>query len=173
MQRDVPISQPVHHWNEREDHWRTITSGLITAVVEIMDCHAAACSIELRHPFMDKRLIEFCLALPPEQKLHQGWSRLIMRRAMANILPTEIQWRSTKANMNHSFVHGLLNLNREILVVASQKYKYIENYVDKNYLNETYHRIISNNKINPDDAIIVWKATMLCLWMYQNGFKQN
>jgi hypothetical protein len=36
----------------------------------------------MRYPFWDKRMIEFCLSLPPEQKIKKGWTRMIMRRAM-------------------------------------------------------------------------------------------
>ena len=38
--------------------------------------------------------MEFCLALPAEQKIQRGWTRLIMRRALSGILPAEVHWRS-------------------------------------------------------------------------------
>jgi len=43
-------------------------------------------SVRPSYPFYDKRLVEFCLALPPEQKLRDGWSRFILRRASSHCL---------------------------------------------------------------------------------------
>lgn len=57
---------------------------------------AAHTGVEARHPFHDQRLVEFCLGLPGEQRLSSGWSRLIMRRAMAGVLPEAVQWRRDK-----------------------------------------------------------------------------
>ncbi|NJO66017.1 MAG: lasso peptide isopeptide bond-forming cyclase, partial [Richelia sp. RM2_1_2] len=70
----------------KKEHYQTITSGLQVYALEVLDKAAAAFSIEQRYPFWDKRLVEFCLAIPSEQKLHKGWSRMVMRRAMTNIL---------------------------------------------------------------------------------------
>jgi asparagine synthase (glutamine-hydrolysing) len=67
------------------------------------DKSAAAFGLEARYPFFDRRLIEFCLALPDEQKLAGGWSRLVFRRAMEGILPPEVQWRSNKGNLSPNF----------------------------------------------------------------------
>jgi asparagine synthase (glutamine-hydrolysing) len=71
--------------------------------LEIADKAAAAFGIEPRYPFFDRRLIEFCLGLPEEQKFAGGWPRLVFRRAMNGILPPAIQWRSTKSNLSPNF----------------------------------------------------------------------
>jgi len=77
--------------NEQNDHWCGLESGLIPSTLEMTDRAAAAFSLEPRYPFFSKRLVEFCLSLPPQQKLHQGWTRMVLRRAMTGILPPEIQ----------------------------------------------------------------------------------
>ena len=46
--------------------------------------------------------MEFCLALPPEQKLHRGLNRMVMRRAMAGIVPEEILRRGDKVDFRPS-----------------------------------------------------------------------
>ncbi|NJK41365.1 MAG: hypothetical protein HC934_08440 [Acaryochloridaceae cyanobacterium SU_2_1] len=40
--------------------------------LEVMDRAAAPHGIELRFPFWDKRLVEFCVSLPAEQKMQQA-----------------------------------------------------------------------------------------------------
>jgi asparagine synthase (glutamine-hydrolysing) len=48
------------------------------------------------HPFLDKRVLEFCLAAPGNLKVRDGYQRYLIRRALDGILPKKIQWRTTK-----------------------------------------------------------------------------
>ncbi|MBW4577472.1 MAG: lasso peptide isopeptide bond-forming cyclase [Aphanothece sp. CMT-3BRIN-NPC111] len=149
----------------REAHYRGLTNGLNPLTLEEADKVAAAFSVELRHPFFDKRLAEFCLAIPADQKLNQGWTRMVMRRAMANILPIEIQWRGGKTNLSANFLHGLQIFDRELLEsVIFQKSEIIEQYVNINALREVYARFISQ-EMNNADALILWKSVTLALWL--------
>ena len=56
--------------------------------------------IEFRHPFFDRRLIEFMLSLPPEYKFYQGVSKTLLRESMKGILPDKIRLRKSKASFN-------------------------------------------------------------------------
>src|ERR671939_805838 len=78
--------RPRHQRTERDSHFNRIHEPLIPKVLEGLHTAAGAFSLEVRFPFWDIRLLEFCLALPPEQKLHDGWNRMVMRRAMGGIL---------------------------------------------------------------------------------------
>lgn len=49
-----------------------------------------AYGLEERDPTADRRLIEFCLALPDEQFLRDGRTRWLLRRLMQEVLPPEI-----------------------------------------------------------------------------------
>lgn len=55
-----------------------------------------AFSIEARTPFLDYRLVELILAMPADMKLRGGWTKWILRQAMAGILPEAIRWRADK-----------------------------------------------------------------------------
>jgi asparagine synthase (glutamine-hydrolysing) len=57
--------------------------------------HSAAGAVDMngvsyRDPTIDKRLVEFCLAIPEEQFLHHGQTKSLLRRAMAGQLPAMI-----------------------------------------------------------------------------------
>ena len=90
-----------------EEQKQTFSPGLINIPLESMDIASGAFNIETRHPFMDKRLIDYCLALPAEQKLNNGWSRLVLRRAMENVLPPKIQWRVGKTSVTPAMIETL------------------------------------------------------------------
>jgi len=57
--------------------------------------------IELRDPFADRRVIEFCLALPQHLRTREGWTKFIARRWAASDLPPECVWRSDKEHLGH------------------------------------------------------------------------
>ena len=134
--------------------------------LEMIDRAAAAAAIEPRFPFWDKRLVEFCLALPPQQKLHHGWSRWVMRQAMTDILPKEVQWRTDKTNMGAGFRHGLLNFNPLLLEkTVMHDAVSIEQYVNLSALQATYHQFMSAGQ--DADAVKLWTKTILTIWLRQ------
>ncbi|HEY9000087.1 MAG TPA: asparagine synthase-related protein [Mucilaginibacter sp.] len=48
------------------------------------------------NPLLDKELLEFCLAIPLEFKIKNGYKRYTVRAGLNGLLPHEIQWRNTK-----------------------------------------------------------------------------
>jgi asparagine synthase (glutamine-hydrolysing) len=51
---------------------------------------------ETRYPCLDQSLVEFLMSIPREQLLRPGERRSLMRRALVNIVPSEILARRTK-----------------------------------------------------------------------------
>lgn len=51
---------------------------------------------EIRYPFLDRDLLEFSYAIPPEQHVRVGERRSLMKRALAGIVPREIIHRKRK-----------------------------------------------------------------------------
>lgn len=156
---------------ERKAHLQAINYGLITSLMETVDNYASAFNIEARHPFMDKRLLEFCLSLPSEQKLSQGWTRLIMRRAMTNILPQKVQWRAKKTNLSPSFLYSLLNVNRKILdEIMQTNLNNIQAYVDTSSVYKACKSLPLADEIQFDTkensvALEIFKVVALSLWL--------
>lgn len=89
--------------SERESHAAGLAHPGYQLTLEMADKCAATFGVEPRYPFFDRRLIEFCLALPDNEKLDGGWARLVLRRAMDGVLPADVQWRSDKANLSPNF----------------------------------------------------------------------
>jgi asparagine synthase (glutamine-hydrolysing) len=73
-----------------------ITRLSIPALVHYEDRMSMACSREIRLPFLDPRVVDILLPLPPEWKLRGGWTKWVLRRAMERDLPQEIIWRKDK-----------------------------------------------------------------------------
>ena len=55
-----------------------------------------AFSVEARTPFLDYRLVERAQALPVSQLIGDGWTKGILREAMAGIVPDPVRRRRDK-----------------------------------------------------------------------------
>lgn len=155
----------------RQEHWLGLTSGLHSYGLELADKGASGFSLEARYPFYDRRLMEFCLALPPEQKLNQGWTRIILRRAMTDILPPEVQWRVHKANLGANFKRKLLEYEQKNLDKLSNETQIIKPYVNISTLHADYREYSSQPMQSQQEVINVFATLTLNMWL--NKFALN
>ena len=52
--------------------------------------------LDIRDPTFDKRVMEFCLSIPDDQHIHGGHGRMLIRRAMVDLLPQEVLWNQRR-----------------------------------------------------------------------------
>ncbi len=62
-------------------------------------------SIEIRMPFMDYRLVEFLFRIPIQYKFGNGFTKLLLRKAMEDRLPEGIVNRTFKVGINSPAEH--------------------------------------------------------------------
>ncbi|MFG6106851.1 lasso peptide isopeptide bond-forming cyclase [Leptothoe sp. EHU-05/26/07-4] len=156
----------------RQNHWQAITGGVLSLNLEILDRYTAAFGLEARHPFLDRRLVEFCLAIPSDQKFRKGFGRVIMRQGLHNILPEAIQWRGDKTDMSANFVSGVLNINRSLFEQTLEQHKnLILPYINLDNWQTSWQRLKKYPKSNKEknlttkDSLVVWRTTVLALWL--------
>lgn len=80
-----------------------VTSGSEAYIFEWNDREAAQAGMELRFPFFDRRLAEFCLRLPEHQRQQGATWKLILRNAMRQRLPERIRTKTGKAEFSELF----------------------------------------------------------------------
>ena len=86
-----------------EDRRALVTHPYAVVGRERYDRVAAPLGIEPRDPFLDRRVLAFCLSLPPDQVEWDGWPKAILRRAMAGRLPDGVRWRTGKEHVGWRF----------------------------------------------------------------------
>ncbi len=155
--------------SEALSHRWILSNGIVPHAFEVLDKAAANFGVEPRYPFWDKPLVEFCLALPGEEKLHNGFGRHVLRRAMEGILPPSVQWRRDKIDFKSNLVHGMLGNHRDLVdkVLVSDADR-IAPYVNLPEVSAAYARILRQ----PDEATLpdvqcVWRSIALSLWLRQ------
>jgi asparagine synthase (glutamine-hydrolysing) len=119
-------------------------------------------SIEARVPFLDHRLVELALALPPRLLFAGGSSKSVLRSALKNVVPTSILARKDKVGFETPttawFRGGLGELAGDVF--ASQAFRE-RDLVDA----ATARRLLERHRAGDVDAALpLWRALNLELW---------
>jgi asparagine synthase (glutamine-hydrolysing) len=124
----------------RSPAYQKSTSMLWAAILEYNDPGYSGVPVEVRLPFIDLRLLNYLLALPPTP-----WcvDKMLMRAAMKDILPTEVRLRpKTPLAGDPLAARGLQSMNR---ASVSNILPAIESYVN---IGGIYQLLESSNSLN-------------------------
>jgi asparagine synthase (glutamine-hydrolysing) len=78
-------------------YFNTVNKGL-EEQLRFSDRNSMAHGLEVRRPFLNHELIEFIFSLPANFKLHEGWTKWILRKAVNKKLPKEVVWQKDERN---------------------------------------------------------------------------
>jgi len=151
----------------RETQFNNLNAPYITAALERYDRVAAMHSIEARHPFMDRRLVEFCLALPWTKRMHRGRSKIVLRDATAGLIPKEVLSTQYCYHLGPQFSHAWFTLMQEYIEEVVHNHLRSE-YVDVEEVKQAFRRCLSQPTsidASVDDWWCVWQAVTLATWL--------
>jgi asparagine synthase (glutamine-hydrolysing) len=167
-QRAADLGQSHLPRTARQAHLAELTSGHWSYALEGAFHTDAVVGIERRYPFLDRRLAELCVSLPGDQKLRDGWTRSIMRRALVGVLPEVVRQRPGKADLSHSFVRGLLGPDRPALETLVARPGLVAEWVDPAALTTLWHRCLRERRSG--DCFTLWRVAVLSRWLAHHGF---
>ncbi len=84
----------------RRDIWNGFQSGWAYRLLETAERAAAEFGIDERHPFFDRRVIEFVLGIPETQRWRGQVTKYVLRGAMGDRLPSSVYHRLDKADFS-------------------------------------------------------------------------
>ena len=149
-----------------EFHWAVLTNGIFATMHEQSEKLAGACGVEQRHPFFDRRLIEFCICLPPGQRMYNGWTRSIFRYAMEGFLPPEIQWRTDKARLGASIKTNLFKFeSNDVKKLSQETAERLRRYIDLEKLQEVYRKCMTNVRKTDHEVLFILTSVYLLSWL--------
>jgi asparagine synthase (glutamine-hydrolysing) len=152
-----------HRSGRRVIQWEDLTSGAIPVAMETFDRIGAMHGVEYRYPFCDRELMEFCLAMPCELQLRNGWSRWIMRNAMASCLPDQVRWRGGKADLTPISDRGLRVFEIERLGhLAHAAPQSVLRFIRGDALAQAHEQYIGKGSGLGRD--LLWRAAVLEIW---------
>ncbi|MBB4638474.1 asparagine synthetase B family protein [Longimicrobium terrae] len=95
-----PRSRPGRVWSDETGVYLRILAGQL-------ERGPFTEGMEVRYPFLDRRLAEFCLRLPVEQRVRPGGSKWVLREAMRGILPEAVRTRRGKGGIDARILWAL------------------------------------------------------------------
>ncbi|MEA2195122.1 MAG: hypothetical protein QOG42_1556, partial [Solirubrobacteraceae bacterium] len=154
----------------RRDHAADVGAGIHAHVLEASDRVDAVVGVQRRYPFFDRRLVELCLSMPGDQKLRDGWTRSIMRRALTGVLPEEIRQRAGKGNLGPPFIHALQTTDRAAIEAVVARPGALAEWVDPAALAELWRRCLAGG--GDRDWFAIWRVAVASRWLIHHGFDE-
>jgi asparagine synthase (glutamine-hydrolysing) len=153
----------------RQGHAASVTGGAWEFVLSTYDKIGARNQVEQRYPFFDVRLVELCVSLPFEQRLREGRTRSILRRAMKGVLPESVRDRVGKGNLSIGVRLGLASEIGSVERVLKDPGG-IEPFVDLRAFRNAFERFRADPvSASERDVFTVFLPSTLALWMERSG----
>lgn len=136
-------------------------------VVAWYDRCAATHGLEVRHPFLDRRLVELAAAVPIAQLFRAGEHKPLLRRAMAGLLPEPIRQRRHKTRLGRYVDLGLREKEvRRVEALLTAPLAGDLGLIDPQALRSAYERYCKS--IPADSDRTLWYALTLEIWLREH-----
>lgn len=150
--------------SERQAHFLNLP--FVTVAMERYDAVASVHTIEPRRPYMDKRLVEFCLSLPLNQKMRDGWTKTIVRKSMEGLLPHDVLWRKGKSHLGGEFMNMRHQLElAEIESAIRNDWDLVSPYVDYAKFSIILQKYRDCSILSD---ISIWQVVTLIKWLKEH-----
>ena len=153
-------------------HSWSFTSGILPFFFEQTGRIAAMRGIETRHPFSDRRVIDFFLSLPLKMKTYGPLPKRVIRAGMKGILPEVVRCRTQYAHPGRAFLSSLLAASAGLLgdVVFKRALAPLAKYVSVNQLESSRASVLAGNT---EHCSAVWRALNCSLWLRRKGLSTD
>jgi asparagine synthase (glutamine-hydrolysing) len=146
---------------DRALRWFRRHSSRQTQGITVEIFHASREGVELRHPYRDRRLVEFMLGIPAHQLYLEGRHKPIARRAMQTLLPREILERTVPTLLT-SFFHTAL---RQSAAGTVDRILFADEASWPEYVRPEFIRgLLESTEWRPTDDVVLWNCLSFELW---------
>ncbi|MDZ4763012.1 MAG: asparagine synthase-related protein, partial [Chloroflexota bacterium] len=109
------------------------------------------------------------LGLPGEQRLRDGLTRSILRRAMGDLLPDAIARRGDKTDFTPAFLHAMRAYDLPVMDAIFAEMGRAAAYVDVRAVQATYRRWRAGGRLLPGHMVALVRIARLVLWLEAKG----
>jgi asparagine synthase (glutamine-hydrolysing) len=154
----------IHSLNSLLDSFMNRVS--LQTLLRYEDRNSMRFSIEARTPFADdKNLIEYVFGVPSVYKIHNGWSKYLLRKSMEDLLPEEVFRRRDKIGFATPERHWLAENGGHLLQYLSDD---LMPYIDVASLRRDWCEMLARQ--NKSGITRIWPFINLAIWMRVYGF---
>lgn len=138
---------------------------ILPTLLRNYDRYSMANGVEIRMPFMDHRIVTLAFSLPWTAKVRGGFSKAIVRDAMAQYMPPEVAYRKTKIGFNSPIVDWVKGPLKSFFMdtITSQSFKECQLIDPINVANQV-KRIMNGHDVKFKEGERAWIMLMPYLW---------
>lgn len=138
---------------------------ILPTLLRNYDRYSMANGVEIRMPFMDHRIVTLAMSLGWKSKLHGGYSKSIIRDAMAPYMPQEIAYRRTKIGFNTPIVEWMQGPLREYFtdIISSDPFRECS-LIDAPAVSEKVKHVINDPAATFAQGEQAWSLLYPYLW---------
>lgn len=138
---------------------------ILPTLLRNYDRYSMANGVEIRMPFMDHRIVSFAFALPWTSKIRKGFSKAIIRDAVAQYMPKEVAYRKTKIGFTSPMVDWMQGPLKSFMLdtVSSRSFKECQ-LIDPIVVADKIRRVIGNPDAKSSEALQAWTLITPYLW---------
>ena len=138
---------------------------ILPTLLRNYDRYSMANGVEIRMPFMDHRIVTFAFSLPWTSKLRGGFSKAIVRDAMAPFMPHEVTYRKTKIGFNSPIVDWMKGPLKAYFLdtISSQTFK-TSNLINPQAVENAVRKVIERPDAKYSDGELAWTLLTPYLW---------
>ena len=138
---------------------------ILPTLLRNYDRYSMASSVEIRMPFMDYRIVEFAMSIGFRSKLHGGYSKSIIRDAMAPYMPQNIAYRKTKIGFNTPIVEWMQGPLKEYFTDKINSTDFVNcQYINRDKVKSEILNVINNKNATFADGERAWSDFYPYLW---------
>jgi asparagine synthase (glutamine-hydrolysing) len=155
--------------NEWESHYIGLTTPLQTHAIDFLNRFGSQFHINTTFPFYDPNVLQHCLNLPAESKLHHGLNRYIMRSAIGHLLPNKVFARKYKTDFSQSSRYAFKVNDKKWLEDSKQSIPQdIFTFVDRKVWEESWRQYFDFSVKTPMNIGVIFKSLSLGMWLNKN-----
>ena len=163
--------RPERFYSIDEARKRMLNPAIFTHIGAVETKVSLAHGIVKRDPTRDKRVIEFCLSLPPEQFVRNGEERYLIRKYMKGILPDKVRLNREKRGLQSA--DWIQRLQPDWENIHNELLKALEDESIKSYVNVVKLKEQLNNKIDFIDEKHGTKVRMFLILLIFSHFMKT
>ncbi len=122
-----------------------------------------AFSLETRVPYVDYRLVEFVFSLPACYKIHDGWTKYLLRAGTKGLLPEAIRWRKDKLGFPTPERAWLRGNKKKVQEIFGNKNFRASDYLNQKQILHNLDSLLGGE--SSDGLSAIWKPLNLELWL--------
>ena len=142
------------------------TKYILPSLLRYEDRNSMAFSIESRTPFLDYRIIKMLFETEGVYKIHNGWSKWILRNSVDNFVAKDIVWRRDKKGFPTPERKWMMRLKDDFINTVNESKGELNEFFNIDEIIKNYDEIVSNPNIK---SHFIWKIYNFAKWKKMYG----